>query len=209
MSIVDVPSLPEGRLKQIFCRYLSDRGIRFESIPEKSSKTPDFWLDHGDGRILSELKAPELHLDRAVGMYTWKTSLHKLQDHCRTAVKQFSSEDPARKHPRLLAFMSCHFQLNLHSFRDAIQGGVLKPDGTWLADLRATDAYRRWLRSIDEIDAFLWLQVNAEREEPYQAGYFIRQGSPHFEAVDGLFAALRLRPLSANDQVIIMASGEN
>jgi hypothetical protein len=207
--MIDVPSLREARLKELYRRYLSDRGIRSKPIPEKSSKTPDFWLEHGDRRILSELKAPELRIDTKHGLYKWKTTLQKLQARFRTAVKQFSSEDPTHEHPRLLVLMSCHFQLNLFSLRDAIQGGVLNPDGTWLTDLRATDAYSRWLESIGQIDAILWLQLSVEREELYQAGYFVQQGSVHLEAVDRLFNVLKVQPLGDHDQLIAMTHGVN
>ena len=203
--MVDVPSLPETQLKELYRSYLTDRGILSEPISTKksSSKTPDFLLEHGDCKILCELKAPEHHFNNEIGLYKHKAKFQKLWDFYRTAVKQFDGHDTERAHPRLLVFMSCHMQLNLHCLQDAIQGGILNQDGaSWMADFRATDAYGRFLESLGKIDAILWLQLSAESKAFLLAGYFVQQGSTHVEAVESLFNVLQRRPVGANDQRI-------
>jgi hypothetical protein len=202
--MVDVPSVPEARLKEIFCSYLADRGIQSTPIRETATKTPDFWLERGSQRILSELKAPELHFDAELGLYRWKTTHQKLRGQFREAVKQFVAEDPSHQFPRVLTYISCHFQLNLYSMRDAIQGGVQNPDGSWLTTFHKTEDYTRWLESYRQIDGILWLQLNAECDKLFQAGYFLREGGDHIEMATGFFQVLKAQPVGDSDQCVLI-----
>jgi hypothetical protein len=98
----------------------------------------------------------------------------------------------------VVTFASVHFQLNWHNFAEALQGGSVV-EGKVIADWTKTDVFKRWTKDRYAVDLYIWLQVNNQTMEPYQASFFTNDRSPHRCVADALVSSLKSAPLSDMD----------
>jgi hypothetical protein len=183
-------------LLSVYMTYLGQRGYQAARISETTTKTPDLKVSgHGNG-YLNEFKSPDFLLDPVLGLYKFTTTNSKLLQFVHTAIKQFRAHDPSHSEPWVITFASVNLQLNWHTLLEAMQGGLVV-EGKVIADWTEAAVYQRWTMDRYVADLYIWLQVNDR--EPYQASFFTNERSPHRPQVDGLVAGLRGAPLSSMD----------
>jgi hypothetical protein len=115
-----------------------------------------------------------------------------------TALKQFKAYDPSHARPWVITFASANFQLHWHTLFEAMQGGSVV-EGKVMADWTRTAVFQRWTKDRYLADLYIWLQVNDQTMQPYQASFVTNKLSTHRSLVDGLVANLRTAPLSNMD----------
>ena len=62
--------------------------------------------------------------------------------------------------------------------------------------------FKRWTKDRYEADLYVWLQVN--QRQPYQASFVTNDRSPHRPLVDDLVGNLRAIPLSDMDKNFLL-----
>jgi hypothetical protein len=188
-------------LLSMYTTYLDERGYQAVKIAERETKTPDLEV-RGHGNVyLNELKSPDLRLDPAARMYKFATTNSKLWASIHTALKQFTAHDPSHSLPWVITFASVNFQLCWNSLREAMQGGAVVEDKV-IFDWTRSAEFKRWTKDRYEADLYVWLQVN--QRQPYQASFVTNDRSPHRQLVDGLVTNLRVMPLSDMDMNFLL-----
>jgi hypothetical protein len=185
-------------LLRVYESYLGQRGYHTARIPETTTMTPDLEVSGHGGTFLSEFKSPGLQLDPALGLYKFTTTNSKLLHFIHTAIKQFRAFDQSHCSPWVITFASVNFQLHWHTLFEAMQGGCVA-EGKVIADWTQAEVFRRWTEDRYVADLYLWLQVNDQDRQPYQASFFTNSRSPHRQLVTELVAGLRAAPLSSAD----------
>lgn len=185
-------------LLRVYTSYLDARGYQAVKIPETSSRTPDLEVSGEGGSFLNELKSPDLLLDQTLGLYKFTTTNSKLLQFVHTAIKQFKDHDASHSSPWVITFASVNFQLNWRSLFEAMQGGSIAK-GKGVANWTQTGAFKRWEKNRYIADLYIWIQVNNQTMDPYQASFITNDRSPHSTLVEGLVANLRSVPLSDAD----------
>ena len=189
---------PHDDLLLVYSAYLDERGYRAVKIPEASTRTPDLEVSGHDSGFLNEFKAPDLLLDRAMGLYKFTTTNSKLLQFIHTAIKQFRGYDPLHGRPWVITFASVNLQLNWRTLFEAMEGCCVV-EGKVIADWTRTHVFRRWTEDRYVADLYIWLQINGQDKQPYQASFFINSSSTHRPLVEELVANLRTVPLSDVD----------
>jgi hypothetical protein len=185
-------------LLAVYTPYLGQRGYHAVKIPETATRTPDLEVSGHESTFLNEFKAPDFALDPVLGLYKFTTTNSKLLQFIRTAIKQFKAYDSCHTMPWVITFASVNFQLNWHTLFEAMQGGSVV-EGKIMADWTRTAAFQRWAGERYTADLYVWLQINDQTMEPYQASFVTNKLSAHRPLVDGLVANLRAAPLSDMD----------
>ena len=185
-------------LLPVYVAYLDERGYRAVKIPEAAARTPDLEVSGHESSFLNEFKSPDLLLDEALGLYKFMTTNSKLLQFIHTALKQFKAYDPSHARPWVITFASVNFQLHWHTLFEAMQGGSVV-EGRVMADWTRTAVFQRWTKDRYVADLYIWLQVNDQTMQPYQASFVTNKLSTHRALVDGLVANLRTAPLSNMD----------
>lgn len=98
--------------------------------------------------------------------------------------------------PWVITFASVNFQLCWNSLFEAMQGGSIV-DGKVMFNWTKSTEFRRWMTDRYVADLYIWLQVN--QRQPYQASFFANDKSRHRAPVDDLVTNLRVAPLSEMD----------
>jgi hypothetical protein len=183
-------------LLRIYARYLKERGYQCAKIHETATRTPDLEVRGPKNSYLNEFKAPEHLLDPATGMYKFSTTNSKLWNSIHKAIKQLSAHDPTHAKPWVITFASVNFQLCWNSLFEAMQGGAIV-DGKVMFNWTKSEEFKRWTAESHVPDLYVWLQVN--QTEPYQASFFTNDRSRHRAAVDELVTSLQAARLSEMD----------
>jgi hypothetical protein len=189
---------PHDDLLSVYTAYLDERGYQAARIPEATTRTPDLEVSGHENSFLNEFKSPDLLLDQALGLYKFTTTNSKLLQFIHTALKQFKAYDPSHCRPWVITFASVNFQLNWHTLSEAMYGGSVV-EGRVMADWTRTAVFQRWTKDRYVADLYIWLQVNDQTMEPYQASFVTNKLSAHRPLVDELVANLRAAPLSNMD----------
>jgi hypothetical protein len=189
---------PHDDLLSVYTAYLDERGYQAVKIPETTTRTPDLEVSGHGNSYLNEFKSPELLLDQTSGLYKFTTTNSKLLHFIHTAIKQFKAYDPSHARPWVITFASVNFQLHWHTLFEAMQGGSVV-EGRVNANWTRTSVFQRWTKDRYIADLHIWLQVNDQAMQPYQASFFTNKLSPHRSLVDGLVAGLRAAQLSNMD----------
>jgi hypothetical protein len=185
-------------LLPVYAAYLGERGYQAAKIPETTTKTPDLVVSGHGGSFLNEFKSPDLLPDQSLGLYKFTTTNSKLLQFIHTAIKQLRTHDPLHGRPWVITFASVNFQLHWRTLFEAMQGGCVV-EGKVRADWTRTDVFRRWTEDRHVADLYIWLQVNGQDKQPYQASFFTNSSSTHRPLVEELSANLRAVPLSDAD----------
>lgn len=165
--------LSEKECSKIVEQYFGMFGLNIQKIKEGSSKTPDYLLEETNQRdLLIEIKSPLMIKDPETNLYPHKKTLPRLRRHIKSASEQFISFDKEHKRLRILVFTSTHFQQNWHTLAECIQGFV-GTKGYVTRDLRKHGAILGTNHSIQQIDAFIWLQINKDDRRIYEDTIFI------------------------------------
>ena len=188
-------------LLSMYTTYLDERGYQALKIAETATKTPDLEVTGHGNVYLNEFKSPDLRLDPVVGMYKFATTNSKLWRSIHTALKQFTAHDPSHSAPWVITFASVNFQLCWNSLREAMQGGSVV-EGRVMFDWTRSAEFKRWAKDRFEADLYIWLQVN--QRQPYQASFVTNKRSRHRPLVDDLVTNLRARPLSDADMNFLL-----
>jgi hypothetical protein len=151
-----------------------------------------------ESSFLNEFKSPDLLLDQALGLYKFTTTNSKLLQFIHTALKQFKAYDPSHSRPWVITFASVNFQLHWRTLFEAMYGGSVV-EGRVMADWTRTAVFQRWTKDRYVADLYIWLQVNDQTMQPYQASFVTNKLSTQRPLVDGLVANLRAAPLSEMD----------
>lgn len=195
-------TLPESTLHDMYKDYLEERGYLASKIPEKNGKrTPDFLVEGSDLKFLNEFKAPELKFNEELGVYKFQTTHSKILSFISKAVKQLEAEDPDHRTPWIVTFASTHFQLSWKSFIDTMQGGVAFDDKL-LPDFTNTDMFKRVIKKAEEIDLYIWLQVNPTNEYVYQVSFIPNKDSQFVDAIEQFITDVKIKDVSNMDNVI-------
>jgi hypothetical protein len=189
-------AIPHDEMLSMYATYLEERGYKAVKIPETTTRTPDLEVSGHEHSYLNELKAPDFLVDPTLGLYKFTTTNSKLLQFIHTALKQFQSYDPSHARPWVITFASTNFQLHWRTLFDAMQGGSLA-EGKTLADWTRTTVFTRWTEDRYVADLYIWLQVN--ETQPYQASYLTNDLSLHRPLIDAFVADLRGTPLSSAD----------
>lgn len=196
------PTLKESTLHGIYKTYLKERGYTAIKLPERQNiRTPDFIIEKDSNEFINEFKAPELVFNRELGLYKFQTTHSKILKFISTAVKQFHDNDGEHSKPWILTFASTHFQLNWNSFIQTMQGGVAYDDKL-SPDFTNTEVFKRVIKKAQEIDLFIWLQVNSISESPAQISFITKQDSQYTTVMKDFIADLRSREVSSMDNII-------
>lgn len=151
-----------------------------------------------ESSFLNEFKSPDLLLDQVLGLYKFTTTNSKLLQSIHTALKQFKAYDRSHAGPWVITFASVNFQLHWRTLFEAMYGGSVV-EGRVMTDWTRTAVFQRWTKDRYVADLYIWLQVNDQTMQPYQASFFTNKLSTHRPLVDGLVANLRAAPLSNMD----------
>ncbi len=184
-------------LLSMYATYLDERGYQAVKVAETATKTPDLEVTGHGAVYLNEFKAPDLRLDPVMKMYRFATTNSKLWASIHTALQQFTGHDPSHSLPWVITFASVNFQLCWNSLFEAMQGGSVV-DGKVIFNWTGSAEFKRWTNDRYEADLYIWLQVN--QWQPYQASFFTNEQSPHRSLVDDFVANLRAVPLSDMDK---------
>jgi hypothetical protein len=139
--------------------------------------------------------------DPATEMYSFATTNSKLWGAIHKAVKQFTAYDTSHCMPWVITFASVNFQLCWNSLREAMQGGSVV-DGRVMFDWTKSAEFKRWTKDRYDADLYVWLQVN--QRQPYQASFVTNKQSPHRPLIDDLVTNLRALPLSDADMSFLL-----
>jgi len=77
--------------------------------------------------------------------------------------------------------------------------GIILGTHRIMADWTRTAVFQRWTKDRYVADLYIWLQVNDQTTQPYQASFVTNKLSTQRPLVDGLVANLRAAPLSNMD----------
>jgi hypothetical protein len=182
---------------------MRDRRFLSTRIPEaKKAKRPDFEIARPPRALtyLGELKAPELHLNKDTNLYMHLTKIRKLREHTQKAVEQFKAIDPNHEKPRILIFVSTHFQLHSISLLEALRGFIVRNDGTIETDFRSDEKVRNTATYIRQVDLYIWLQISSESHAAYQASYIVNNRSAFPGEVRSIVDELSKTPVSSMDR---------
>lgn len=188
-------------LLSMYTTYLAERGYQAVKVAETTTKTPDLEVTGHGNVYLNEFKSPDLRLDPVTGMYKFATTNSKLWAAIHTAIKQLTAYDPTHSTPWVITFASVNFQLCWNSLREAMQGGCVVDDKV-IFDWTRSAEFKRWTEDRYEADLYVWLQVN--QRQPYQASFVGNKQSPYRSLVDDLVTNLRARPLSNMDMNFVL-----
>jgi|SRR5579875_1783750 len=188
-------------LLSMYATYLDERGYRAVKVAETTTKTPDLEVSGHGNVYLNEFKSPDLRLNLVMEMYRFATTNSKLWASIHTAIKQFTVHDPSHSMPWVITFASVNFQLCWNSLREAMQGGSVV-EGKVIFDWTRSAEFKRWTKDRYEADLYVWLQVN--QRQPYQASFITNDRSPHRPLVDALVTNLRAMPLSDMDKNFLL-----
>jgi hypothetical protein len=191
--------IKENEVKGVLSKFLDLRKYKFIPITEKAYKTPDGYIEGFGLRYLSEIKSPELKLDIETQLYKFKTTHRKILDYIHKASKQFKEFDPNHEMPRVMIFTSIHAQLNWKSFTDAIQGGVVDQEGKAVPDLSNTPVYQSTLPLLSGIDLYVWYQISGNKDQFFQASYFVNNDSKFVKECEELVSNLGKPKMSNMD----------
>ena len=75
-------------------------------------------------------------------------------------------------------------------------------EGKVVFDWTRSAEFKRWTEDRYEADLYVWLQVN--QRQPYQASFVTNDRSPHRPLVDDLVTNLRAIPLSDMDKNFLL-----
>lgn len=181
-------------------RFLTNRGLNYTHIPESQTQSPDGYVEGLGTKYISEIKSPILQFDHNATPYGYKhsTTHSKLLDAVHKARRQLNTLDPKHKLPHILVYTSAHPQLNCSNFINAIRGYIANSDGTMLTDLRNMDIFKKTEGIIDDIDLYVWFQVNGNKQFS-QVTYFSNQNSSYTQAIGDLISYLQVTPVSTMD----------
>ena len=181
-------------------KFLTNRGLNYTHIPESRTQSPDGYIEGLGTKYISEIKSPILQFDHSAAPYGYKhsTTHSKLLDAIHKARRQLNTLDPKHTLPHILVYTSAHPQLSYSNFINAIRGYIANNDGTMLTDLRNTDIFKKTEGIIDDIDLYIWFQVNGNKQF-YQVTYFGNQNSSYTQAIDDLISYLQVTPVSTMD----------
>ena len=185
----------------MYSTYLDERGYQAVKVAETTTKTPDLEV-RGHGNVyLNEFKSPDLRLDPVMELYKFATTNSKLWASIHKAVKQLAAYDPSHSMPWVITFASVNFQLCWNSLREAMQGGAVL-EGKVIFDWTRSAEFTRWTKDRYEADLYVWLQVN--QRQPYQASFVTNDRSPYRSLVNDLVMNLRAKPLSDADMDVLL-----
>lgn len=170
--------MTENKILSAVSSYLSSHGYKVVRLNPKKLplgiKCSDFEVFFKDSpNFYCEVKSPLLVQNEITKMFHWTTSVTKLRDLIHKAVEQFTDQDSQHKLPWVLIFTSDHMQLNWTNMTHAIAGKVYYGDKV-IADLSHLSRVRDTIKDIDQIDLFVWMQMN-EKGDIYQLRIMIQQ----------------------------------
>lgn len=190
------PSDAESALKE----FLVERNYNYTHIPESDKQTPDGHIEGHGHKYICEIKSPLLMFDHKAAPFGYKhtTTHRKILDAIHTAKKQLEKLDPEYSLPHILIYTSAHSQLNHTNFIDTIRGYTALRNGDIMTDLRGTDIFKTTEPILDDIDLYIWFQVNSSKQFN-QVSYFNNQHSPHAGSIDKFVDQLKSISLSSID----------
>lgn len=163
MDWKDIKPLSESEALKLVSDYYSDHGFSIERVDTdlllEGQKSPDLVGTFNNRQFLCEVKTPAHIYNEEMGLYLWSTTFNKLRNHIKKAAKQFADFDKIHKAPRIVAFTSNHPQLNWTHLQHNILGAV-KYGNTVIKDFRGKSFVADTNSYIQEVDIFLWFQVN-------------------------------------------------
>lgn len=200
----EVISLPESTLHRIYKEYLHERGYSANKIPEiKGKKTPDFLIKRESVELLNEFKAPELVFNQELNLYKFQTTHSKILTFISKAVKQLRADDSTHDKPWVVTFASTHFQLNWSDFLNTLRGGVAY-DSKLSPDFTNTDMFKRVIKKAQEIDLYIWLQVNPTDKYIYQVSFIINKDSKYLNGIKKFVADMKTKDISSMDNLLTL-----
>ncbi|NTU46518.1 hypothetical protein HGA88_02735 [Candidatus Roizmanbacteria bacterium] len=133
-------SLLDKEAEEVVKQYLINHKYnpkRFTKEQLRSgNKSPDFYVEEGDNlQFYCEVKNPLLLVNEETQMFHWTTSVSKIREFIRKAVKQFEDVDKDHSKPWIICFTSSKFQPNWTNFIDTYLGYVAR-NGKMIKDLR-------------------------------------------------------------------------
>lgn len=196
--------MTEAQALSLTEEYLRKQGFDPHRISPRTlaprNKSSDFDVqENGRTVFFCEVKTPEHKLDSKTGLYLWNTTISKLRDMIHKALKQFKSFDPKHSVPWVVIFTSDNFQLQWKVFGDNILG-VITGNRTIIKDLRSQRFIAQTQKDIEELDLFVWLQVNPDKDKIYQKSWFINGDSSLYKKTQ----TIRFRLLPVDEKIELL-----
>lgn len=140
-------------------------------------KAPDYLVKSNNKlQYYCEVKTPDLILNPNTNLFNWQTTVSKLRDLIHKAAKQFKDQDSLHSVPWIVIFTSCHMQLNWTNLSHCIQGKVGYGKDL-IKDLTGQRYIKDTNQDVNNIDLFIWSQVNEQHNKIYQMVHFINHDS--------------------------------
>jgi len=198
--------IDERTALEIVDNYLRTHGCtpkRLSSSKKAGQKTPDFEI-YIENRVefICEIKTPKLLRNPLTKIFNWNTTVSKIREHSSKAYKQFLSYDKNHAYPWALFFISSHPQLNWKNMLDSLCG-TITVGKLIIKDLRNQRFIKATQSEINNIDFFVWIQVNPRRKKIYQLVNFMNLNSRFIKKIRTIIK--RLIPYEDEDILDINA----